>query len=104
MRVRLIIDAEGPNPEFDPSKPVSPENRASRVIPSGTEIEDPEAFYLCRPDYDGITRAEPVDDEAKARHASWVARLKRADGSREQTVSEQRAALAAAEGKAAETL
>lgn len=100
MRVRLIIDSEGPNPFYDQSKPKGPGNLPSRIIPKGTEIEDPEAYFLCRPDYQGITRAEPVDDAAKTAHQSWVDRQpKNADGSRAATISEQRAALAAAEGK-----
>lgn len=101
MRVRLIVDAEGPNPLFDPSKPKGPGNLRSRILPKGTEIEDPEAFFLCRPDYQGITRAEPVDDEAKALHESWEAKYRLADGSRAKTISEQRAALEAAEAGAA---
>lgn len=101
MQVKLILDSEGPNPLFNPSKPAGDDNPHSRIIPAGTIVEDPEAFYLCRPDYEGVTRAEPFDEEAKAVHERWVAKRRLPDGSRAKTISEQRAALAAAEEAAA---
>mgnify|MGYP007059481946 CR=1 FL=1 len=103
MKVRLLIDCDGPNPDFDPPDPrvdtaahrrYVRENSPVREIPAGTEIEDPQAWILCLPDATGtvsrgadgkpvlnvlserrIVRAEPIDDEAKEAVADYLASL-----------------------------
>lgn len=71
MQVILIKDCLGPNPDFNPNKPVDYEtNNPERVVPKGTILSDPMAFYHCRGD---DPNAEPYDDEAKANQARYLA-------------------------------
>lgn len=67
MKVKLLVDCDGPNPAFNRRKPVGPDNERTRTVPAGTEIEDPHAGYLClaEPETEEV-RAEPLDEEAKA--------------------------------------
>lgn len=74
MQVKLLIDCDGP----DPDNP-----RRSTPRPAGTVIDHPDAWLLCLPEripvmrgnrltgkfVDGQVRAEPADDEARARLA-----------------------------------
>lgn len=77
MLVRIIHESKGENPDFNPKLPVDPEtNCPTRIIPVGTEIEDPDAWYLCLSHFDEPIAAEPVDDEAKAAVAKALAHLK----------------------------
>lgn len=82
MKVRLLVDCEGPNPHFDPTQPADELNPHTIPIPAGTEIEDKHAWLLCFPEFGAATgRAEPIDDEAKRRiafEAKRNARLKTA--------------------------
>lgn len=64
MKVRLIVDAEGPNPEFNPKEDESALNPHSILIPAGTEIEDPKAWVHCLKNASGKILAEPIDKEA----------------------------------------
>lgn len=74
MRCRLTKNVEGPNPDFDRSTPAGPDNERHRILEVGTELEDPLAWMLCVPDARNITRAEPVDDECRARVDSHMQR------------------------------
>lgn len=67
MRVRLTSDQLGPNPKFDRRKPVGDDNPVNRVVPAGTEIENPEALYLVIND-----QAEPIDEEANAAYTRYL--------------------------------
>ena len=77
MLVRIIRESKGENPDYNPSLPVdSATNCPTRVIPVGTEIEHPEAWRLCLPDYQQTVAAEPVDEDAKAAVAKAEAAVK----------------------------
>jgi hypothetical protein len=66
MKVKLLVDCEGPNPKFNKRRAVSEANLPHRTIPAGTEIEDDDAWFLCLPEPETQEiRAEPIDDEAK---------------------------------------
>lgn len=74
MKIRLLVDSFGPNPEFKPPDPridltawMTYRHKVSYqiVIPCGTEIEDPWAWIHCLPNSAGIVIAEPIDDDAK---------------------------------------
>lgn len=77
MKVKLLIDCTGPNPDFDPSR--DRHSARNRAIPAGTIVDHPDAWMLCCPERielfrngrplnkfrDGQIRAEPADDEAR---------------------------------------
>lgn len=65
MRARLIRECDGPNPLFDPRKPVSPSNRRDIMLPIGTILDDPKAWIHCCPDHYKVVRAEPADEECE---------------------------------------
>ncbi|ADG70067.1 hypothetical protein Plim_4260 (plasmid) [Planctopirus limnophila DSM 3776] len=90
MKAKLIRDADGPNPDFDPKQKVSATNQPHVVIPKGTIIEGEKAFRLCQ---GSNPVAEPEDDDCKAVIAEY--RKKRV------AIHQQRAAERVAE-KAAE--
>jgi hypothetical protein len=75
MKVRMIVEGERRNPEFDRQKPrVKGVNWPTNVVPIGEEIEHPDAWMLClpvlyRPGKTAAPQAEPLDDEAKAKVA-----------------------------------
>lgn len=80
MRVRLLRETTGPNPKFDAEEKLRveqaggtyPHHHTITLIP-GTEIEHPQAFRLCQTGYmNAPAIAEPIDDEAKARHAQYL--------------------------------
>ena len=80
MKVRLLMDATGPNPDYNRKDPKS---HHTIIRPAGTEIEHPDAWRLCCPEsimeltrkngklvptgkwLKGRILAEPIDDEAK---------------------------------------
>lgn len=75
MKVKLLVDCEGPNPKFDRHKAVGPDNPLDVTIPTGTIIEDDDAWMLCLPEPEsGDVRAEPVDEEAKDLAEQAIAR------------------------------
>lgn len=78
MKIRLLVDCRGPNPDFKPPKPIPGDAESMNAwmtykyrvppeitVPKGTEIEDPWAWVHCIPNAAGIIRAEPIDDDAK---------------------------------------
>lgn len=77
MLVRIILESKGENPDYNPTLKADPEtNCPTRIIPVGTEIDDPDAWRLCLPDFEKNIAAEPVDDEAKATVEKALAKLK----------------------------
>ena len=100
MQVRLLRDRDGVHPDWNPHRRPGPNNPSSTVIPAGTVLEDPLAYYLCVDDPDNPS-AEPVDDEAKEM-VDWLnerrqRKLDQRQKAREQ--QKQKAAAAAAKGK-----
>lgn len=96
MKALLIIDSDGPNPEFNPPQPRGDdeESRAayyeyvalvphSISVPAGTVLDGaecwrhclPDAEYLVRGSGDGIVRAVPYDDQCKRVVEAKVAKL-----------------------------
>ncbi len=79
MKIRLLVECEGPNPEWNPPNPKDdfeawqtyPYRVAHTIkLPVGTEIDHPDAWVHCLPyvDFKGVVRpprAEPLDDNAK---------------------------------------
>lgn len=103
MRIRLLIDCEGPNPLYSATDHVRVEEAGGIYdvphtvpIPKGTEIEHREAYYHCLPDAFGVIRAEPIDDAARRK----VAQLREWEKKRRAQIAaarmEQSSALAAA--------
>lgn len=75
MRVRLITDCKGPNPDFNPRlKPDRKTNCHEIDRPKGTEIEHPDAWMLC---VGSEPVAEPLDDEAKTLVSEALERRRR---------------------------
>jgi len=74
MKVKIITDRDGPNPDFDNKKPEGPGNLHNRLVAAGTEIEHPDAWILCVINAVGNAIADPVDDEAKAKVAEHLSK------------------------------
>jgi hypothetical protein len=69
MQVKLIKDCTGPNPSYDPKKPVDQASNWPTVPkPAGTVITDPDAHYLM---YGDDPNAVAVDAEAQAKFAAY---------------------------------
>ncbi|MEI8019654.1 MAG: hypothetical protein WCH39_15720 [Schlesneria sp.] len=69
MQVKLIKDCTGPNPAFDPKKPVDQATNWPTVPkPAGTVITDPDAHYLM---YGDDPNAVAVDAEAQAKFIAY---------------------------------
>ena len=85
MKVELIEDCTGPNPEFSQreAEQCRAEGRRydvphTRVMPQGTTIEHPQAHLLCRTSVGNRPpKAIPRDDEAKAAYRRWLATVHR---------------------------
>lgn len=83
MKVRFIRQGDGPNPLFNAEDKLRVERAGgiyphhhSRQIPVGTIEEGPDAWILCGPQYGNEPAfCEPVDDEAKARVALYLAEV-----------------------------
>lgn len=81
MKCRLLVDCEGPNPEFSAEAKIKAEARGeiyphhhTRVIPAGTIIDNPQAHYLCRPGYrNAPAKAEPADEACQQKLAQYMA-------------------------------
>lgn len=83
-QVKLLIDSQGPNPNFDRTKPVSEANPLEITVPAGTVLKDKYAWMHCMPDAaSGVVRAEPdsdvtrelVEAKSKERELAMQARL-----------------------------
>lgn len=85
MKVKLLRDCEGPNPEFDADEKRAVEQLGeiytiphTITIPAGTVIDHPQAHLLCRNGYmNAAAQAEPVDEPAKARYQQWLESMAR---------------------------
>lgn len=83
MKVRLIVDCEGKNPDYNPPDPQADWAAYKRytqtvpytiTLPKGTIIEAVDADELMHHTFgNGPPRAEPVDDEARAARAVYLA-------------------------------
>lgn len=97
MKVRLIRDCTGPNPQFNPRKPVSKENPFETARPNGLEIESPDAWLLC---VGSDPVAVPIDDEARQRVEQALERrskiLQRRFEKKEQELTEEQPSQAPA--------
>lgn len=80
MKVRIIRDCTGPNPEHDPRQKPGPGNWPHRPIPIGTEIEDPDAWHLCLPQGGQPAVAEPLDTEAHDKVTAFQAKQRKPRG------------------------
>ena len=80
MRIRLIREADGPNPAYDAKHAASAEAAGGLydvphtiTLPVGTELEDRHAWMHCVPGHRNQPPiAEPVDDAARAKVARWL--------------------------------
>lgn len=82
MRARLIIPADGPNPDYNPKFPDSRETNWPYILmPVGTVLVGPKCWVHCLPEQSGIPgvqgviRAEPDDDECRAKVAEHYRRV-----------------------------
>lgn len=79
MKVRLLRDCLGPNPDYDENAAAAALQNGKvytvlpeRTRPAGIEIETPTCHRLCRVGVGNLKPcAEPIDDEAKAAVDHW---------------------------------
>ena len=80
MKVKLLRDAEGPNPDYSQEEAVRAYKAGeiynvpqSIVIKAGTILDHPDAHIHCQHGYGNEEPlAEPVDDQAKARYDLYL--------------------------------
>ncbi len=81
MRAKLIIPSDGPNPDYNPQLPESSTNFRDIKYPVGTVLVGPKCWIHCVPDQSGVVgrpgiiRAEPDDDECRAKVAEHYRRV-----------------------------
>lgn len=81
MKVKLLRDADGPNPDYSHEEAVRAYKAGdiydiphTIVIPAGTILDHPDAHIHCQHGYGNEEPlAEPVDDQAKARYKLYLA-------------------------------